>query len=54
MGSQQRHLAVQCPCGFEIQNVEHALSGTCEYMEEWLDDMHTTGSGILQSEGESI
>ena len=34
MNSQQRHQAVQCPCGFEIQNVEYVLFGTCEYMEE--------------------
>ena len=54
MDSQQRHLAVQCPCGYEIQNVEHVLSGTCEYTEEWLDDMYATVSEILQSEGESV
>ena len=30
------------------------LSGTCEYTEEWLDDMHSTVSEILQSEGESV
>ena len=39
MDSQQRHVAVQCPCGFEIQNVEHVLSRTCKYTEEWLGDM---------------
>ena len=54
MDSQQRHQAVQCPCGFEIQNVQHVLSGTCEYMEEWLDDMYAAVSEVLQSEGESV
>ena len=54
MNNQQRHLAVQCPCGFEIQNVQHVLSGTCEYMEEWLDEMYAAISEILQSEGESV
>ena len=54
MDSQQRHKAVQCPCGCEIQNVQHVLSGTCEYMEEWLDDMYIAVSEILQSEGESV
>ena len=54
MDSQQRHQAVQCPCGFEVQNVQHVLSGTCEYMEEWLDDMYVAVSEVLQSEGESV
>ena len=54
MDNQQRQMAVQCPCGFECQNVEHMLSGTCEYTEELLDDMHSTVSEILQSEGESV
>ena len=54
MDNQQRQAAVQCPCGFEFQNVEHMLSGTCEYTEELLDDMHSTVSAILQSEGESV
>ena len=43
-----------CPCGSEIQNIEHVLSGTCEYTLDCLDDMHNTVSGILQSEGESV
>ena len=30
------------------------MSGTCEYMEEWLDDMYIAVSEALQSEGESI
>ena len=54
MDSQQRHKAVQCPCGCEIQNVQHVLSGTCAYMEEWLDDMYIAVSEVLQSEGESV
>ena len=33
---QQMQQAVQCPCGYEIQNVEHVLPGECEYMEESL------------------
>ena len=51
MDSQQRQQATGC--GYEFQDVEHVLSGTCDYMLEWLDDMHGTISGILQSEGES-
>jgi hypothetical protein len=54
MDSQQRQQAVGCPCGSEIQNIEHVLSGTCEYTLDCLDDMHNTVSGILQSEGESV
>ena len=34
--------------------MQHVLSGTCEYMEEWLDDMYAAVSDILQSEGESL
>ena len=45
---------MECPCGHEFQDVEHVLSGTCEYMLNWLDDMHGTISGTLQSEGESV
>ena len=45
---------MECPCGHEFQDVEHVLSGMCEYMLDWLDDMHGTISGILQSEGESV
>ena len=34
--------------------MQHVLSGACEYMEEWLDDMYAAVSEILQSEGESV
>ena len=54
MDSQQRHQAVQCPCGYEIQNVQHVLSGECEYTEESLQHMYLTVNVILQSEGESV
>jgi hypothetical protein len=54
MDSQQRQQAVQCPCGYEIQNVQHVLSGECEYIEESLQHMYLTVSEILQSEGESV
>ena len=54
MDSQQRQQAVECPCGDGLQNVQHVLSGTCAYMTDWLDDLHSTVSGILQSEGESV
>ena len=52
MDNQQRQQATGC--GYEFQDVEHVLSGTCECMLDWLDDMHSTISGILQSEAESV
>ena len=54
MDNQQRQKAVQCPCGSEIQNVQHALSGECEYIKESLHHMYLTINEILQSEGESV
>ena len=54
MNNQQRQQAVECPCGSEIQNVQHVLSGECEYMEESLHHMYLTINGILQSEVQSV
>ena len=54
MNSQQRQQAVECPCGYEIQNMQHVLSGEFEYMEDSLQHMYLTVDGILLSEGESV
>ena len=54
MDNQRRQQAVQCPGGYEIQNVQHVLSGECEYMEESLPHMYLAVNEILQSEGESV
>ena len=54
MDNQQRYQAVECPCGFEIQNVQYVLSGECELMEESLHHMYLAVNEILQSEGESV
>ena len=53
MNNQQRQQTVECPCGYEIQNLQYLLSDECEYMEESLQHMYLTIDGILQSDGES-
>ena len=39
MDTADREGAIQCPCQGGIQNVEHVLTGECEYTVVYLDEM---------------
>ena len=52
MSTADREGAIQCPCQRGIQNVEHMMSGECDYMVTYLDEMIDTVGSALRSEPE--
>ena len=52
MSTADREEAIQCPCQGGIQNVEHMMSGECDYMVTYLDEMIDTVGSALRSEPE--
>ena len=52
MNTADREEAIQCPCQGGIQNVEHMMSGECDYMVTYLDEMIDTVGSALRSEPE--
>ena len=53
MNTADREEAIQCPCQGGIQNVEHVLTGECEYTVVYLDEMIDTVDWALCSETEA-
>ena len=53
MDTADREEAIQCPCQGGIQNVEHVLTGECEYTLVYLDEMIDTVDCALCSETEA-
>ena len=53
MNTADREEAIQCPCQCGIQNVEHVLTGECEYILVYLDEMIETVDCVLCSETEA-
>ena len=53
MDTADREEAIQCPCQGGIQNVEHVLTGECEYTVVYLDEMIDTVDCALCSETEA-
>jgi hypothetical protein len=50
MDTADRVKAIQCPCQCGIQNIEHVLTGECEYTAVCLDEMIDTVDCALCSE----
>ena len=53
MNTVDGEVAIQCPCQCDIQNVEHVLTGECEYTVVYLDEMIDTIDYALCSETEA-
>ena len=53
MDTADREKAIQCPCQCGIQNIEHVLTGECEYTAVCLDGMIDTVDYALCSETEA-
>ena len=54
MDTADRAKAIQCPCQCGIQNIEHVLTGECEYTAVCLDEMIDTVDCALCSEMEAV
>jgi hypothetical protein len=54
MSTADREEAIQCPCQGGIQNVEHMMTGACDYTLTHLDEMIDTVSSALRSEPETV
>ena len=53
MDTDDREEAIQCPCQGGIQNVEHVLTGECDYTVIYLDEAIDTVDCALCSEAEA-
>jgi hypothetical protein len=53
MSTADREEAIQCPCQCGIQNVEHVLTGECDYVLVYIDEMIDSVDYALCSETEA-